>query len=239
MSAPDPDTFGVASPLALVCVPGLGLRETAWRPTLDALGGRLGDGDSLVQHLPGFGLRATPDDDLTPAALGAHLASVLEGLAGPVVLMGHSASCQIVVHAAALVPDMVSAVVLVGPTTDPSAASWPRLVARWFRNVVWEPPWQVPVLVRCYRRTGLGWMGRAMGAARRDDIRVNLPSVGCPVLVVRGPRDHLSPDRWTRALASIAPPGSAAVTLAKGAHMVPLTHGDLMATAVREFLDAR
>ena len=223
----------------LFCVPGLGLRDDAWRPTLDALGRQLGDPETHFHHLPGFGLRATPEDDLTPSALGARLASTLQGLAGPTVLLGHSASCQVVVHAAALVPDRVAAVVLVGPTTDPRAASWPRLVARWFRNVVWEPPWQVPLLARCYRVTGLGWMRRAMGAARRDDIRVNLAAVGCPVLVVRGPHDHISPADWARDLATIAPPGSRAVTLTYGAHMVPLTQGDLLAAAVTEFLDAR
>ncbi|HXH79937.1 alpha/beta hydrolase [Nocardioides sp.] len=219
----------------LVCVPGLGLRDDAWAPTIAALGLH----EAVVQHLPGFGVRATPDDDLTPAALGARLAAGLAEESRPTVLMGHSASSQIVVHAAALIPHLISAVVLVGPTTDPRAASWPRLVARWFRNVVWEPPWQVPILARCYRRTGLGWMLRAMGAARRDDIRVALSSVRCPVLVVRGPHDHISPAYWARDLASTAPPGSAAVTLAKGAHMVPLTHGDLLAAAVAEFLDAR
>jgi pimeloyl-ACP methyl ester carboxylesterase len=220
-----------AAPL-LVCVPGLGLEEDAWAPTIVALGNQ----EAVVQALPGYGRRPTRDDDLAPGALGARVAAGLAAVDGPAVLLGHSASCQVVVHAAALVPHRVVGVVLVGPTTDQRAASWPRLVARWLRTAAWEPPWQVPLLARSYRRTGLGWMSRAMDAARRDDLQVPLATLDCPVLVVRGRHDRICPDDWARALVAVAPPGSRAVTLTLGAHMVPLTRGELLADAVQEFL---
>jgi pimeloyl-ACP methyl ester carboxylesterase len=213
-------------------VPGLGLDDAAWAPTVRALGPDADD-RTLVPSLPGYGRRPLPGEDLAPTVLGERLAAALTE---PSVLMGHSASCQVVARAAAVAPERVRALVLVGPTTDPSATSWPRLVERWLRTAAWERPGQVPVLTRTYRRTGLLWMRRTMDAARREDVRRDVRSVRCPVLVVRGPHDRICPERWARELVDAAPEGSRAATLGRGGHMVPLTHGGLLAAEVRRFL---
>jgi pimeloyl-ACP methyl ester carboxylesterase len=147
--------------------------------------------------------------------------------------MGHSGSCQIVAHAAGLVPDQVSALVLVGPTTDPRAASWPRIGYRWLHTAIRERPGQLPLLARTYTRTGLLWMLRAMDAARREDLRSSLRELGCPVFVARGRYDRICPEDWAHALVAVAPAGSRMVSLDEGAHMVPLTHGEMLAAAVR------
>jgi pimeloyl-ACP methyl ester carboxylesterase len=227
---------GEAPPL--LCVPGLGLDEDAWRPTREALG-RLpaGDPSDLVAALPAYGRRPADDDDLRPSALGARLAHTgLADTSVPAVLMGHSASSQIVAHAARILPEQVSGLVLVGPTTDPRGASWARISERWLRTAMWERPGQVPVLARTYTRTGLSWMVRAMDAARREDPRRVLRELQCPVLVVRGRHDRICPEDWAETLVSAAPAGSRSVTLRRGAHMVPLTHGALLAAAVSAFL---
>jgi pimeloyl-ACP methyl ester carboxylesterase len=75
-------------------------------------------------------------------------------------------------------------------------------------------------------------MVRAMDAARREDPRAVLRELQCPVLVVRGRHDRICPADWAEALARAAPAGSRSVTLGRGAHMVPLTHGGLLAAAV-------
>lgn len=215
----------------LLCIPGLGLDERALRPTLDALGAVA----ARVAPLPGYGVPPEDAEDLDPAALGRRVAGWLARAAspsGPVVLLGHSASCQVVVHAATLVPEAVRAVVLVGPTTDPRGRTWPALVRRWTATAAGERPGQVPVLARCYPRTGLRGMVRAMDAARRDDVREPLRRLRCPVLVVRGRHDRICPPDWAAGLAALAPPGSASVTLAAGAHMVPLTHGPALAATL-------
>jgi pimeloyl-ACP methyl ester carboxylesterase len=217
----------------LLCVPGLGLDATAWHPTIRAL--RQRQEPKLVAQLPGYGVRPEGEDDLRPATLGARLAAEwLADLSAPTGLLGHSASCQIVARAAGLVPDRVSALVLVGPTTDPRAASWPRMAQRWVRTALWERPGQLPVLARTYSRTGLLWMARAMDAARREDVRESLREVDCPVVVARGRHDRICPADWAEEVVAAAPAGSRTVTLGRGAHMVPLTHGDLLAAAVRQ-----
>jgi pimeloyl-ACP methyl ester carboxylesterase len=217
----------------LLCVPGLGLDERAWHPTIRALRGRIQAGPDRVVPLPGFGLRPDRGDDVSPASLGEQLVRRhLADLSAPTVLVGHSASCQIVAHAAALAPTRVSAIVLVGPTTDRQATTWTRISRRWLRTAVRERPGQVPLLVRTYTRTGLLWMLRTMDAARRDDVRHPLQRVTCPVLVVRGRHDRICPEGWARELVSSTAAYADAVTLDQGAHMVPLTHGDLLAETI-------
>src|SRR4051794_22845229 len=92
--------------LRTVAVPGLGLDGRS----LQGIGARVPL--SLVL-LPGMGLRQpVPSLDELAGRLRAELGE------GPVVLLGHSQSCQVVVAAAERDP-RIAAVVLVGPTTDP------------------------------------------------------------------------------------------------------------------------
>src|SRR4051794_41597721 len=82
----------------------------------------------------GLAAPVPPVDDLAVrllAALGE----------GPVVLAGHSQSCQVV--AAAARDPRVRGVVLFGPTTDPRMRPLPVLAWRWVCTVMGEPWWQV------------------------------------------------------------------------------------------------
>jgi pimeloyl-ACP methyl ester carboxylesterase len=215
----------------LIAVPGLGLSAAVPRHTLDRL-----PHPSEVVELPGFGRPAPRGTALDPDDLARLLLARLDALAvDRAVLFGHSASCQIVAAAAARAPDRAAGLVLVGPTTDPRASSWPALVARWLRTAGHERPGQVPRLVRDYARTGPGAMLRGMGAARRHHIDRTLAAVGCPVLVVRGRHDRIAPQDWTAALAAL-PPHGRAQTLPAGGHMVPITHPAALAAAIEEFL---
>lgn len=222
----------------LLLVPGLGLDARAWRPTAQGLARHgIGPGRARVVRLPGYGLPATTGADLGPAAAASRL---LEHPLGPepVVLAGHSAGCQVVARAAALAPQRVAALVLVGPTTDPRAAGWPHLAVRWARTAVHEPVRQVPGLLRQWAGTGARPMARAMASARRDRIDRTLVEVGQPVLLLRGPHDAIAPADWLAALARSGPPGArrTAVTLERGAHMVPSVQGGLVAEQVARFL---
>ena len=215
----------------LVLVPGLGLGPEAWTRTVVALPASW---PVSVRPLPGLGQPAPRGHDVRPDALARELLDRLDP-GTPVALAGHSASCQVVAAAARAAPDRVAALVLVGPSTDPRAATWPRLVARWIATAVAEDPGQAPLLVRLYARTGLGSMRRAMDAARRHRLDEELSGVSCPVLVIRGPRDRICPASWAAALAAAGARGTS-VTLAAGAHMVPITHGPAVGREVGLFL---
>lgn len=232
----------MTSDRTVLAVPGLGLTDEAWAPTLDRLAAPFAD--CGVLRLPGYGVPAEPGGSLDPASLAVRL---LESLPpdGTWVLAGHSASCQVVAHAAALAAGRVEGLVLVGPTTDPRARTWTRLVRRWLATAAHEAPRQVPTLIRQYRTTGLRTMAAAMEAARRDSIERTLDQVSCPVLVLRGAHDRIAPRDWTERLTTPSgvrhrPPGAArrtATTLGAGGHMVPLTHGALVARAVMDYFD--
>jgi pimeloyl-ACP methyl ester carboxylesterase len=210
-----------------VAVPGLGLTERGWRDVADRLPG------AAVVALPAYGLRAERGP-ITPAASADDLVRRLAGR-GPVVLLGHSASCQVVAEAARRHPDAVCGLVLVGPTADPRMAPRRALVGRWLRTVAHEDPRRVPVMLRQYATTRLSGFARALRAARRRDLRASLAGSDVPVLVVRGPHDHLAPSAWLADLAAVRP-GVTVVTLPGGAHMVPLTHPEELARVCRPAL---
>jgi pimeloyl-ACP methyl ester carboxylesterase len=208
-------------PVAVV-VPGLGLTAVSYGGLVDALGAAV---PTAVVALPSMGLRAEPGTALDPESSADELARRLDehGLAdGPLVLVGHSASCQVVAELARRHPHTVRGLVLVGPTADPRMAPRRRLVVRWLRTAAHEDPCRVPGMLRSYVTTRLSGFARALRAARRRDLRATLAVTTVPVLLVRGPHDHLAPSGWLDALAATRP-GIEVVTLAAGAHNLPQT----------------
>lgn len=102
----------------ILLIPGLWLNASAWDdvvPALDAAGHR-----AYALTLPGM---ASPDDDRTGIGLADHVRAVVEvidGLEGPVVLVGHSGGGAIAHAAVDARPDRVARVVYVdaGPLGD-------------------------------------------------------------------------------------------------------------------------
>src|SRR4051794_34911735 len=193
----------------ILLVPGLGLdarssaRLRARRP-------------ADVVPLPGMGRRGSvPSVDELAERLCGQLG------AGPVVLVGHSQSCQVV--AAAAGDDRVAAVVLLGPTTDPRLRTPWGLAGRWLATAVREPPWQYPLVLAQWLRTGPRAMTALWRSAAPDRIDRRLAAVPVPVVVVRGTRDALCPGDWARAVVAAAP-AATLVELPRAAHMTVQTH---------------
>jgi pimeloyl-ACP methyl ester carboxylesterase len=202
----------------IVLVPGLGLdarSSSRLRALLPA----------DVVLLPGMGLRGpVPSVDELAARLRSRLG------AGPVVLVGHSQSCQVV--AAAACDDRVAAVVLLGPTTDPRLRTPWGLAGRWLATALREPPEQYPLVLAQWLRTGPRAMTALWRSAAPDRIDRRLASVRVPVVVVRGTRDALCPGDWARALVAAAPTAEL-VELPGAAHMTVQTHPAEVAAVVR------
>ena len=198
----------------MVLVPGLGLDARS-----SARLRKRAPGDVVL--LPGTGLaEPVPSLDALADRLLAELGE------GPVVLVGHSQSCQVVAMAA--VDPRVRGVVLLGPTTDPRMRGPWRLAWRWLRTAAREPWWQVPLVVAQWWRTGPRAMQALWRVTAPDRIDERLADVDVSVVVVRGTRDHLCPGDWAARVAAAAPKGRLA-EIDGAAHMSVQTHPDQVA----------
>ena len=216
-------------PPSVVIVPGLGLDERSWSRVLERL-----TAPAAVVCLPALGRPAPAGTDVQIGRQAARLLIELARLgATNVVLVGHSAGCPVIVEAAAR-STVVTGLVLLGPVTDPRAATWPRLLGQWVRTVVQERLWQIPLLIPQYRKTGFPTMLRGMNSFRwyRTDHAVARLTI--PVAVVRGEQDRIAADAWSSRLADAA--RTDLTTVDGAAHMAPLTHPEAVVDAVREVM---
>jgi pimeloyl-ACP methyl ester carboxylesterase len=183
--------------------------------------------------LPGFGRSPSPARVLDVVGLADALSGWMDarGLARA-LLLGNSLGCQVIVALAARRPDLVGAVVLVGPTADPAGRSVPRLVARAAVDVFWEDRALFPIIVRGYLRAGVRrtWLTIQHLVADRPEDR--LPLVGVPALVVRGGRDAIVPGAWAAEVARRLPRGRL-LTVPGAAHAVNFGAPGPLAAAVR------
>lgn len=209
-------------PPLVVLVPGLGLDARA----LASVQHRL-TGPSLVVPLPSMGVPAGRGTDLRVEQQSRRLLDALP-LGRHVILVGHSASCPVVVDAATRT-SAVAGLVLVGPVTDPDAISWTGMLVRWLRTARHEQLWELPVLTPQYRSTGALSMLRGMNHMRRYRTDAGLSTLSLPTLIIRGQHDRIAPAPWCDRLAVTA---RTVVTSVPGAaHMVPLTHPHVIAEA--------
>jgi pimeloyl-ACP methyl ester carboxylesterase len=190
-------------------VPGLGLDERSSSRVRERL-------PADVVLLPGMGLRGpVPPLEELAAALRARLGE------GPVLLVGHSQSCQVVTAAAG--DPRVTGLVLLGPTTDPRLRSATGLARRWVATAVRERWPHALLALPQWLRTGPRAMRQLWAVASPDRIDARLRTVRLPVTVVRGTRDRLCPHDWAAAVAAAAPDGRL-VELPGAAHLTPMTH---------------
>ncbi|MDT0276577.1 alpha/beta fold hydrolase [Blastococcus goldschmidtiae] len=212
-----------SSPIRIVVVPGLGLDKRSWAGVLDRLPASV---PATVLHLPGMGLgKPVPPLETLADEVRSRLG------AGPVVLAGHSQSCQVVVAVAERDPRVVG-VVLLGPTTDPRLRRVPGLVVAWLRTALREPWWQVPRILAQWLHTGPPAMRALWRRAAPDRIERRLSRVRVPVTVVRGSRDALCSADWAAAVAAAAPRGRL-VEIPGAAHMTPQSHPAVVADLLR------
>ena len=208
-----------------VLVPGLGLDERSLARVLDRVRAHV---PATVVRLPGMGLPG-PVPSLETLA-----DRLLDGAGeGPLVLAGHSQSCQVVAVAAR--DPRVVAVVLLGPTTDPRLRTACGLLGRWLGTAWAEPWWQVPLVLAQWWHTGPRAMVALWRTAAPDGIDSRLRGVRVPVVVVRGTRDRLCPHDWATGLVAAAARGRL-VELPGAAHMTVQTRPDDVVTVFRDVL---
>jgi pimeloyl-ACP methyl ester carboxylesterase len=223
-------TGSAATPVVLLH--GLAVSHRYLMPTARALAGRA----VYVPDLPGFGLSDKPDEILDVCRHADVLAGWLESLdVAPVAVLGNSFGCQVAVELTRRRPDLVAALVLVGPTTDPAAATMCGQVRRFVVNLLFEDWRQAPILIADVRNAGLRRIVVTLRHATRDRIGTKLPSVAVPTLFVRGARDRIVPRQWLARAAALTP-GARTLVVERAAHNAVTTAGPQLAAAVEEFL---
>jgi 2-hydroxy-6-oxonona-2,4-dienedioate hydrolase len=216
----------------VVLVHGIGVSSRYMAP----LAVRLARGFRVLAiDLPGFGLSEKPARPLDLDGLADALSGFLraEGL-DRAALVANSFGCQVLVRFALRHPDLVTRLVLQGPTGDPQL-SVPRLVARWLYEGTREPFSLNAVIARDYFDCGLRRVLSAFHASVTDSMLAELPRVAVPTLVVRGERDAIATQRWCEEIVSRLPRGRLAL-VSGAAHAMNYGSPDAFAGAVAGFL---
>jgi pimeloyl-ACP methyl ester carboxylesterase len=191
-----------------------------------------------VPDMLGFGLSDKPSDVLDVGEHAEVLATWLDSVGTPpAAVLGNSFGCQVAVELASRRPDLVAALILVGPTTDPRAASMPAQIGRLIRDLPGEDWRQGPILLADFRDAGARRIVTTLRYAVRDHIETKLPGIRVPTLLVRGARDRIAPQSWLDR-AAILTPTARTLVIEGAAHNAVTTAGPELAAAVDAFLVA-
>ena len=214
-----------------VLLHGLAVSHRYLMPTAAALTG----GPVHVPDLPGFGLSGKPRQVHDVAQHCAAVAAWMDadGITGAHVL-GNSFGCQIAVELAVRRPDLVRALVLVGPTVDPAAPTATGQARRWLADLAWEDPRQARIIARDVRDARPRRILRTLRLSVLHRIDHRLPLVQAPVLFLRGEHDPIAPPRWLRQAAGLTPRAATQVVPA-AAHNAITTAGAVVARQAMTF----
>jgi pimeloyl-ACP methyl ester carboxylesterase len=151
----------------------------------------------------------------------------------PGLVIANSMGCQVAVELAVRRPELVEALVLVGPTVDPRARGLLRNVGRLVVDSWYEPPRLTGIVIRDYLSNGPVTTFQQARRALEHRVEELLPRVDRPAVVVRGAHDPICSARWGREAASLLPNGRL-VTIAGAAHAAHFSHPGEVARVVSE-----
>jgi pimeloyl-ACP methyl ester carboxylesterase len=207
----------------VVLLHGIGVTGDYFRPLARELSPQY---DVRVPTLPGWGGAPKPRRTLDLAELGEALVPLLPG-----AIVANSLGCQVAVELAVRHPELVSSLVLIGPTIDPHHS----IVLGFARDGLREPPSLWWLITRDYARMGVRRFVRTARFAYRQRLAALLPRVAAPTLVLRGAHDGLVSERWCTEVAALLPHGRF-VPLAVGGHAVHYTDPGVVAQEVEQHL---
>ncbi len=219
----------------LVLVHGIGVSSRYFLPTAGRLASRC---TVYAPDLPGFGLSAPLGQRPTVRRLADAFEAWLDaaGLEIPHAFIANSFGCQVVADFAARRPERAVRLVLVGPTIDPQARSFPQQAARLALDSVREPVGLLVLetvdYVQHIRKTGVA----GFVAMLRDPVERKLSRVRAPTLVVRGDRDPIVSRRWAKVVAATLPRGRL-VEVPGAAHAVNYNAPDALTRLTLDFLN--
>ncbi len=215
---------------------GAGRTPASWGPQLARFEGALAV--ALPGHPDGAPLHGT-------AAMADWVIAEMEGVPGPLVMVGHSLGGAVALQVALARPDLLAGLVLVStgarlPVPDDAIeridldfeAECARMVEQsWLHHE--------PDLIRRGTNSVIAMGPESLRAdyvsAREHDLRGRLGDLGAPALVVSGEEDPLVPTWLSEELADELPDSSLAV-IAGTAHVPQLERPDTIDLLIAAFL---
>lgn len=193
------EDFGEGSK-PIVLLHGIGMGRSVYLDLTTHLHGRV-----IGLDLPGFGEAPEPERVLTMERHADLVAAFLRtrGIHDAVVL-GHSMGSQIAAEIAVRHPEVVSALVLAGPTVNSASRSIRAQAGYLLWDLLHERPQVLWRGAREYLRGGPNLLTK-MKATIVHRPENAYPRVGVPVLVVRGQRDPLAPMTWCQEIVEMVP----------------------------------
>jgi 2-hydroxy-6-oxonona-2,4-dienedioate hydrolase len=216
----------------VVLVHGWGISSSYFVPTAERLAAKF---DVYAPDLLGHGRSDTPHIPRDIAGLARNLLDWLEVMQlERVSLVGHSMGCQIAVEAALEEPARVDRLVLIGLTPDPQGRGVGEQFRRFAIGGAYERASLNNVMMKDYAR-----MGRRLVPEFRfmlhDPIEHKLPNLSAPVLLVRGEKDPVAPQRWTEEASRLLRDAPVAVIPGWG-HAVNFSAPEELVAALQPFL---
>lgn len=223
----------------LILLPGLASNEALWGAQRDALSPwspRVTDVHSREESIP------------------AMASALLREHAGPLVLCGASMGGMIAMEAARQAPERIAGLALLGTDARPDSpemvalrTSAIGLFAQGRVREVIEPniafafhPENAPALAGSYLEFVLAAGAEQLirqnrAVIARPDARAHLPQVRCPVLVMCGDADQLTPPERSREIASLIP-RARLVMVPRCGHMLTMERPEVVNGVLVEWL---
>lgn len=225
------EDFGVGD-RPIVLLHGIGMGRSVYVDLIERLSGRI-----IGLDLPGFGEAPEPVRTLTMERHADLVAALLRerGVTDAVVL-GHSMGSQIAAEVAVRHPEVVSALILAGPTVNSAARSIRAQAGYLLTDLVGENPRVLWRGAREYLRGGPNLI-RKMRATIVHEPEKAYARIDKPVLVLRGQRDPLAPMTWCREIVD-AIPGARFEEIPDHGHGTLISDAWAAAEKIRDFVDA-
>lgn len=186
----------------------------------------------ITADRPGFGSSNFGTGEPSLKAQGEFLRPILEEHKAnrPIVLVGHSLAGALIVHMAALYPDLIDGLIIVAGSVDPDLEP----DETWFRAPLSTPflSWLVP---RSFRASNDEIYHL------KPELQKMLPlweEVRCPVIIIQGKEDELVPAENADFAKRMLVNASVEVLMIDGMnHFVPWSHPHLIRDAVLKMLE--
>jgi pimeloyl-ACP methyl ester carboxylesterase len=200
--------------------------------------------DAVAVDLPGFGASPPPPEPWGAARYAEALLPVIDTMAAPVVVLGHSFGGRVAVHLAAAHPDRVRALVLTGvpllrpADTTKAKVAWQFKLGRALHARKLLSDDRMEALRQKYGaadyRNAQGVMRAVNVIAVNETYEEQLAQIRCPVAMVWGQDDTAAPVAVAQSAADLL--ADATLTVLPGiGHLVPLAAPEALTAALERF----